>query len=330
MALPDTLQKDIQDLLKDSQVKKLATVQSLWSGYGEIARYFSPRLNTNLIVKYVNPPENINHPRGWNTDISHQRKIKSYQVEAKFYQDYAPLCDDHCRVGQLAAVKGNQNPIIILEDLDQAGFAQRYTQVNLPQLKHTIKWLAYFHARFLLNSAKGLWSVGTYWHLTTRQDEWEVMVDGELKEAATKIDQVLNQAEYQTLVHGDAKLANFCFPTNVSDYSVAAVDFQYVGCGVGVKDLAYLLGGCLTSDQLFEHAPALVEHYFSQLKQAISEYQLPLDIAQLEQEWRTLYSVAWADFHRFLLGWSPSHFKINHYMQFQTDKALEQINDKPN
>ncbi|MGJ8681203.1 oxidoreductase family protein [Paraglaciecola sp.] len=347
MVFPDSLQNNIQDLLEDHQVRKLETVQALWSGYGEIARYFSPRLDTNLIVKYVNPPENVTHPRGWNTDTSHQRKLKSYQVEANFYKYYAALCNNDrrnkdfrnndCRVANLVAmnnkpscelqVSGTQNLILVLEDLDQSGFAKRYTQVDLAKVKSVIKWLAHFHAKFLANKSKGLWSVGTYWHLDTRKDEHKAMLDGKLKEAAVNISERLNQAQYQTLVHGDAKLANFCFATNQPHLSVAAVDFQYVGQGVGVKDLAYLLGCCLTDDELFKTAPSLLDYYFSQLKGAISEYQMDVDFVQLEHEWRDLYSFAWADFHRFLLGWSPGHFKINGYMQTQTNKAIDKLND---
>ena len=56
-----------------------------------------------------------------------------------------------------------------------------------------------------------LWETGTYWHLETRPDELVKLQDKKLKEFAPLIDSKLSSAKYQTLVHGDAKLANFCF-----------------------------------------------------------------------------------------------------------------------
>ena len=58
------------------------SVQTLWSGYGEIKRYFlKGGTQPSVIVKHIQLPENSHHPRGWNTEISHQRKLKSYQLE---------------------------------------------------------------------------------------------------------------------------------------------------------------------------------------------------------------------------------------------------------
>jgi hypothetical protein len=63
-------------------VKRGEVIQSLWSGYGEIVRYALQGTQApSAILKHVIFPSERNHPRGWNNDISHQRKVKSYQVE---------------------------------------------------------------------------------------------------------------------------------------------------------------------------------------------------------------------------------------------------------
>ncbi|MFQ3190158.1 MAG: thiamine kinase-like enzyme [Paraglaciecola sp.] len=321
---------DVLALLKhhfaDSSLHKLCTLQSLWSGYGDISRYVSPRLKTTFIVKHISPPIEHVHPRGWNTQTSHRRKLRSYQIEANFYRDYASLCDDNCVVPNvLAEFSDNQQQILVLQDLDQAGFSLRKDQAVMTDVKLGIRWLAYFHARFLQQDSRDLWPIGTYWYLATRQDELEVMQGGKLKDAAQTLDTALNNAHFQTLVHGDAKLANFCFPDNNGPNRLAAVDFQYVGRGVGIKDLAYFLGACLNQDDLFKHEQSLFDEYFTHLKNALYHYQVEVDFTHLQQEWRSLYPLAWADFYRFLLGWSPGHYKINLYMQKQTDIALASL-----
>ncbi len=316
----------LKQYFEDTSLHKLQTVQSLWSGYGDVSRYVSPRLDTTFIVKHISPPKEQVHPRGWNTQTSHQRKLQSYQVEANFYRGYASLCDDHCVVPKLlAGFSQNQQQILVLQDLDQAGFSVRKDQCTLADVKLGIKWLAYFHARFLQQDSCDLWPVGTYWHLATRQDEFKVMQAGKLKDAAQALDTALNHARFQTLLHGDAKLANFCFPDNRDTNRLAAVDFQYVGKGVGVKDLAYFLGACLNQDDLFNYEQSLLDEYFLHLKHALYHYQIDIDFMPLQKEWRTLYPLVWADFYRFLLGWSPGHYKINPYMNKQTDIALASL-----
>jgi thiamine kinase-like enzyme len=301
-------------------------VQSLWSGYGDISRYVSPQNNTTFIVKHISAPIESVHPKGWNTHTSHQRKLQSYEIEANFYRDYATLCDKYCAVPKLLTeFCENQQKIIVLQDLDQAGFSQRKNEAGMADVMLGIKWLAYFHARFLQQDYIGLWPVGTYWYLATRQDELKVMQDGKLKDVAQALDAALNSARFQTLVHGDAKLANFCFPDGNGPDRLAAVDFQYVGKGVGVKDLAYFLGACLNQDELFRYEHVLLNEYFSQFKNALYHYQVEVDFAELQQEWRKLYPLVWADFYRFLLGWSPDHYKINLYMQKQTDNAMASL-----
>ncbi len=98
---------------------------------------------------------------------------------------------------------------------------------------------------------------------------------------------------------------------------------KYVGKGCGIKDVAYLLGSCWDNEQLFIHEEAALNHYFSKLEEALKEEKQNLDFKGLEIEWRKLFPIAWADFTRFLLGWSPGHHKINDYSMKQIERAKE-------
>jgi len=192
-------------------------------------------------------------------------------------------------------------------------------------MRACLDWLASFHATFLNSPAQGLWECGSYWHLDTRPDELAALEDVSLREAASLIDQQLRLCRYQTLVHGDAKLANFCFTGDTPQPDVAAVDFQYVGRGCGMKDVAYFVGSCLREDECQALESTLLDYYFSRLGQRVTEKKPGSDTNELEREWRELYDVAWADFHRFLKGWSPGHWKINSYSEQLTRRVIERL-----
>ena len=187
-------------------------------------------------------------------------------------------------------------------------FPLRKSSLSVEEAKVCLRWLAHFHARFMNTEPKGLWSTGTYWHLETRPDELKVMEDNALKEHTFLIDEHLNNCKYKTIVHGDAKVANFCFSEDMKD--VAAVDFQYVGGGCGMKDVVYFLGSCLLEDDIKNHDLLLLDYYFETLKEALNQYHPYLVSSKIEQEWRAMYAIAWTDFTRFLMGWMPTHQKI--------------------
>ncbi len=313
----------VQQIVNAESVEIFEVIQELWSGYGKILRVKVD--DKNVIVKLIDPPKSeVNHPRGWATDISHQRKLKSYQIELTFYQQFARLCDDNCQVASLKGFSNYGNgSIIILEDLDALGYQLRRSNLSIQEVKVCLSWLANFHANFLNNKGEGLWNIGTYWHLDTRPEEFKLMKEGILKQNAQKIDEMLNACKYKTLVHGDAKVANFCFSKDGS--KVAAVDFQYVGVGCGMKDIAYLFSSCLDSNKCFEYEGELLEHYFYELKLAIDQKQHSLNTLELEEEWRCLYSFAWADFARFLLGWMPTHHKLHEYSLNKVEDCLKEV-----
>lgn len=308
-----------------ASISKLEAIQSLWSGYGEIARYQLEGSDlTSVVIKHVVLPSEVAHPKGWQTPTSHARKIRSYAVESCWYRDFSKLCAEQCKVPVcFAELSIDDEFLIVMEDLDASGFATRNTSVDLAEAKLCISWLAHFHARFMNVELDGLWPVGTYWHLDTRPDELAALEDEALKHAAPVIDSLLTSSPYQTIVHGDAKLANFCFSDDGE--SVAAVDFQYVGSGCGMKDLAYFIGSCFGEGECEAYEDELLSFYFETLRAALAANRYDIDADMVEREWRPLYYVAWTDFHRFLKGWSPGHWKINGYSERISRSVISEV-----
>jgi hypothetical protein len=306
---PD-LEKLVRDVTGCRAAHARERVQSLWRGYGEIRRFTleggpAPR----VVVKHVAPPRLA--AASAEQARSHARKLRSYEVECAFYLAYAARCTRVCRVPRAyhAAPRGD-GFLFVLEDLDAAGFPGRRGLLTLDELRRCLAWLAHFHAGFLSVAPDGLWPEGTYWQLDTRPDELARLNDPALGQAAAELDARLRNARFRSLVHGDAKLENFCFG---SAGEVAAVDFQYAGGGVGVKDVAYFLASCLDGAACEAHADALLEDYLAMLTEAVRAVDPALDAAALAAEWRALYPLAWADFTRFLLGWAPEEAAAHAY-----------------
>lgn len=356
-------------------------IQSLWSGYGDIVQFkllqktSDNDVPSSVIAKWVSPPTHVKHPRGWQSDLAHQRKLSSYLVEKNAYglfnkikvsenwPEYLHIPDCY----QSYYDQTSQQQVLLLEDLNLAGFPLRYSSLTPQQTLPCIKWLAGFHAYFLqdkllveketseprsrasypphfsqalieqiekqqvnekgLTTPFGLWPIGSYWHLATRPDEWQAMADSPLKQQASQLDDRLNSLRFSTQIHGDAKVANFCF-SNANEnglIKVAALDFQYMGAGCGMKDLVYFLGSCLTENDCEQHWQSLLEAYFRYLRESLNALNAQMPFAALETEWRLAFELAWADFQRFLEGWSPDHKKNTGFSRAMTQKALSKL-----
>lgn len=261
---------------------EIIPLQRLWGGYGHLLRLgLDGAAWPSVILKQVEPPPGRD-------SLSDRRKVRSYEVERSWYLGPARQCEESCRV---ARCLGADDSRLLLEDLEQAGY-----RPGTPRLEDGLRWLASFHARFLGQSPEGLWDQGTYWHLATRPDEWQRLPDGPLKAAAATLDARLRSTRFPTLVHGDAKPSNFCW----GEPGGAAVDFQYVGPGCGIRDVAYFMDCCLGEVGCLQQSDTWLDFYFDRLRQALGN---PDFFPELESEWRGLFCVAWSDFCRFEQGW---------------------------
>jgi len=149
----------IRSLTGASAIAGREAVQSLWDGYGEILRvWLEGTVVPSVIVKHVTP--------GAGSGRSHERKLRSYDVERAFYRRYAERCDEGCRVARcLDAEKTDGGWRFLLEDLDAAGYGGRRAQLSKVEAEACLGWLARFHATFLGTAPDQLWGQGTYWHL---------------------------------------------------------------------------------------------------------------------------------------------------------------------
>ena len=173
--------RSVREILRDPSLELVESVQTLWSGYGELVRIQSQASGAQFIVKSIDTRPGESHPRGWNSETGHLRKLRSYQVEVAFYAQYATL-DAQCRVPQCVAhTESTEGSLLILEDLHDAGFHIHRTEGGWTELKLAIRWLAYFHAKFIGHHGKDLWPTGTYWHLGTRQEELDTMPSSPFK-----------------------------------------------------------------------------------------------------------------------------------------------------
>lgn len=130
---------------------------------------------------------------------------------------------------------------------------------------------------------------------------------------ATNFDNRLNNCQFQTLIHGDAKVENFCF----GETEVAGCDFQWTGRGPGVKDLYMMISSCIEDESIIEE---ILDTYFAYLHEYLPNFD---QFKSLEKEWRELWPFVIVDFERFVLGWQPNHWKRTVYTAQQSSLACE-------
>jgi fructose-1,6-bisphosphatase/inositol monophosphatase family enzyme len=320
--MQENVRSRILQATKAQQILQTEVIQPLWNDYGTLSRVFlRGGKQASVIVKHIKIPAQAGHPRGFVSTLSNDRKVRSYEVETHWYQHQNKRMPESSPTPRcLDAFAHGGELFLLLEDLAESGFQLVLRHVSRAEIDVVLSWLAHFHARFLGDAGDGLWPCGTYWHLDTRPEELEHIKGTQLHRFASLLDARLRCDAFPTLVHGDAKLANFLFRADRTD--VAAVDFQYVGRGAAMKDVAYFIGSCLSGPDCERVESELLNVYFAALGPSLPD---DVDAQALEAEWRALYPVAWADFERFMLGWNPGHRKLTDYSDSTTKRALKEI-----
>lgn len=224
--------------------------------------------------------------------------------------------------------------------------------LSTAQVQSALWWLASFHRSYWkgaqlrrsslilppleearLRSSKqnvkreGLWLNGGYTYLATRRNEYDSLVNDTSSEWSALLCQPIPPLSMtitelaacfltpcgrpvETYLHGDVKSENMC-STERGD-KVALFDFQYVGLGLGVCDLAklftcsvpldMLVGSTQISSQLAmtKGEIALLDQYRESLLSDRTEISAPIyDWDEFQRHWET----ALVDWCRFQASW---------------------------
>ena len=94
-----------------------------------------------------------------------------------------------------------------------------------------------------------------------------------------------------------------------------------------MKDLAYFVGSCFRDEEAEEMEKEVLDYYFRQLSLSLARVKNWVTADELEKDWRPLYRVAWADFHRFMKGWSPGHWKLSDYSERVTREVIRNLSE---
>ena len=95
-----------------------------------------------------------------------------------------------------------------------------------------------------------------------------------------------------------------------------------------MKDLAYFVGSCFRDEEAERMENEVLDFYFFQIRKLKQKLGVPVSEDELEMEWRPLYRVAWADFHRFMKGWSPGHWKLSDYSERVTREVIDSLKNQ--
>ncbi|KAH0612406.1 uncharacterized protein H6S33_010458 [Morchella sextelata] len=300
-------------------------ITSLWSNYGHIYRLTFPS-HPPLILKLIQPPP----PTPRTASESHIRKLLSYRAERYFYTHLSHHLTPHSPIATPHPVSpAYADTTLLLDDLTPAyslSYSHRYSPAHTAAV---LRWLANFHATYwnhepvplippplqaaAPDTAQGVWQRGGYWYLDTRVEEMESFTDdpGDYAFLLPHVQIVAERLRVRpgdlgsTLIHGDCKAANIVFaPPGVGgEVACALYDFQYVGVGLGVQDLAYFLGTSVNARDLEGGGEeALLRVYYDELVAALGRSGNGVE-GYMWEDLVGQWECALVDWMRFMAGW---------------------------
>lgn len=306
----------IDSLLSRCQGAPYSNIQQrvlghLWAGYGQIVAVQATNgsnQSCSLIIKQCIPPQTCS-----NLSEDHLRKLESYRVESCFYTHISSrMRGCGVLVPELKGVFEEEQgmTVVTMGDLGDHGryYTKKGNQLDLKEGRALLSWLARFHAVYWKAAAapQGIWEEGSFWQLGTRRGELDQLDQawverGLDQRTAEIIHDTIRKTRFRTVIHGDAKSANFFFfdGDDTGPLQIGGYDFQYCGMATPLRDVAYFLCCSMKQHHVSKYEDELLLHYYTELCAVLcaedaEEYSL--------QELRTMYDLCVVDLARFMAG----------------------------
>ncbi|MBC2898426.1 phosphotransferase [Rhodococcus sp. 4CII] len=218
------------------------------------------------------------------TSREYGRQSGFYRSEIRFYQELAPdlpIARPHPFHAALA--DNDTDFVLMMEDLAPARTVDQLVGCTADEASLVLEQAARLHATSWKNPAltSKPWLQATVDQFVKATDGFPSIVsafpeevgdlasEADLQEAAKLNDHIETWKEVfsepRCLWHNDFRADNMLFAVNGDARPVTVLDWQGVGIGCGTIDIAYFLGGSLTTEQRRIHEHALVRHYHENL-----------------------------------------------------------------
>lgn len=223
--------------------------------------------------------------------------LRNYEREVRFYLEIAPTVDirvPRCHHAEWDA--GTGDFVLLMEDLAPAEQGNQVTGCDADRARIAVMELAKLHGprwgdatladvEWLGRRTEGdsqqlamLWAMFVASFMETygsylSPDAADVVqrFGGQIEGWAE------GRAAATTVTHGDYRLDNLMFAGRDGGATVAAVDWQTPGFGLGITDVSYFLGAGVLPTERRQIERAMVDEY----GQALSEYGVAVDSATL-------------------------------------------------
>lgn len=235
-------------------------------------------------------------PSSFEENRSQGVALGMFEAEVRFYNELAHRIRAGIPHVYLANIhSGTAEFVIVMEDLSSYTMVEQQTGMTAKQAQAAVRVLAGIHALWWddVQNPQMEWIPPMTGPRIAFVDEilpgvFPTFIDGfrdylppgglEIFTAFVgnymKINTVLAQRSPWTLAHQDFRVENLMFNTEV-DESVVVLDWQGIGRGPGAYDLAYLLGGSMTTELRRAHEWELVAAYHEKLQASgITGYSL--------------------------------------------------------